>query len=416
MEQNKSDFIRDKEKINKEMKDLIEHLKKVKGLNSDSNMFELGKDANGDVMILRMNIDIYDLPSNWKYGTYLLDSYPKTGFYCMKDGKFMFLPSKNEIDKTKTVEYKTPQQIADAILAENPHIDRTQLSFTHEGIIQITNVIGGINFPTTDLHYNEQTGCIESSIFPDRKFRVELVMAKDVSVNNIGGENTSQNPADVEKTLNQQPVRSGEKKPKERYEGARIEDFGYKLLDFNSMKYAYEHYRLDEHGNVIEKEKHGDVYDVETRRVDSARIEATLELNELWVNAYNQTMKNREGSRENEVDNSRAFAGENTAEIFNSLMAFLYENRGSTMSNLVQSMSSTFGTANQDVLKILLYFVSNNEIAGMFNIELDMSPNVAIDKLYSLNVQHLKKQAQDMLGARDIEEPVMEMKKPGNPF
>jgi len=421
MAENKSDFIRDPKIIEEEMKKMVEHLRQRKGFNIGTNMFEVGKDPNGDVLIFRTAIDsIYDVPSDWKYGVYYMDGgYPKSGFYTMRDGKYMFLPVKNEIDKSASIEYKTPQQVSDAILAENPQIDRTQISFTHEGVIQISGVLNNINLPTTDLHYDEQQGCIVSSIYPDRKFYVEFVRAQEVDINNIGGTSTDQVELDTNKTLSQQPVREfDDTKERPDHKGARIEDYGVDLFDFHAMKYAFEHYKLNELGYVVQKEDDKDVYSLETRRVDNARIEATLELNKIWINAYNTAKTgNSVNNSKGEMDDSSAFAGENSGALFAGFISLINQNSGKKMSEIVQVLFDAYGMENPGTMKMFLIFLSHSSVATVFNLEIDMSYEVAFQKMNELTNKHLKDEFKDLMGLDEMDnEPVMERKFPNNPF
>ena len=72
--------------------------------------------------------------------------------------------------------------------------------FGAEGIIQIEDAVNGIDLPTTDLYYDQQKGCIVSSINPGIEFRVEFISSAERSVDNVGNEATPMS-SDVSSSL-----------------------------------------------------------------------------------------------------------------------------------------------------------------------------------------------------------------------
>lgn len=406
MSENKSDFIRDPQKIKEEMDKIVEYLRVKKGFNIGSNVFSVGKDANGYVMELRTVVDnIYDLPSGWNYGTYYLDGYPKTGMYTMKDGKYMFLPTKNEIDKSKVIEYKTVQDFKDAIIAANPHLEN-QVSITSgfgaEGIIQIEGSRYGIDLPTTDLYYDESKGCIVSSINPGIEFRVEFVRSAEVNnetnVRDASVDSSVNTSLDSAAIKNQESIDTrGESEGK----GVSIADYGFEIFDFNQMKYVADKYKFGNDNNVISKEEDGARYKIEGGRSvdidsDPRRVEAILKLNKIWVQSYNMALAG--AGKEPGEDSSIAFSGEVTANTFNTIIIGL-KNGGSNlkMSELPQLLFDKFGFEQAGFIKVMMYFISNPTISSMFQLEMDVSPDMAIQMIDKIKFDALKEEATDVM-------------------
>ena len=340
MAENKSDFIRDPQFIKEEMEKLKEHLRVKKGFNSDSRMFEVDKDANGNVLVLKTVVDNNkDLPSEWKYGSYLLDGYPKTGFYTMRDGKYIFLPTKNEIDKSKEVEYDTVQDFKAAVEAANPHlVGKVSMTtgFGAEGVIQIEGAINGIQLPTTDLYYDEQKGCIISSINPGIEFRVEFISSAERDASNVGGIDAENVSSDVHSSLRQSAVRDVESRNESDGRGVSPMEYGVELLNFAQMKSVFEGgYRFGDDNNVLTKEKDGtgDVLKKSsTSEVkDPRKIEAIMRVNQAWIESYHTVLEGV-GKTPEPGGKEPAFLGDDVAGIFDRIVGGLLKG-GSQLKN-----------------------------------------------------------------------------------
>jgi len=157
---------------------------------------------------------------------------------------------------------------------------------------------------------------------------------------------------------------------------------------------------------------------LETRRVDNARIEATLELNKIWINAYNTAKTgNSVNNSKGEMDDSSAFAGENSGALFAGFISLINQNSGKKMSEIVQVLFDAYGMENPGTMKMFLIFLSHSSVATVFNLEIDMSYEVAFQKMNELTNKHLKDEFKDLMGLDEMDnEPVMERKFPNNPF
>ena len=403
MAENKSDFIKDPQYIKEEMEKLKEHLRIKKGFNSDSRMFEVDKDANGNVLVLKTVVDNNrDLPSEWKYGTYLLDGYPKTGFYTMKDGKYVFLPTKNEIDKSKEVEYDTVQDFRAAIIAANPHLEH-QVSMTSgfgaEGVIQIEGSLNGIQLPTTDLFYDETKGCIVSSINPGIEFRVEFISSaeRDVSNVGIGAEPVS---SDVQSSLRQSAVRDVESRNESEGRGVSPMEYGVEIINFSLMKSVFEsQYRFGDDNNVVTEEKDGtrDVLkESSTSAVnDPRRVEAIMRVNQAWIESYHTVL---EGAGKTVSEKETAFMGDDVAGIFDHIvMGLLKGGAQLKMSELPKMLFDRFGMEYSGLVKVMLHFICHPDIAPMFELQMDMGPDEAVEQVEAERGNYLMDEAEDVM-------------------
>ena len=403
MAENKSDFIKDPQYIKEEMEKLKEHLRIKKGFNSDSRMFEVDKDANGNVLVLKTVVDNNrDLPSEWNYGTYLLDGYPKTGFYTMKDGKYVFLPTKNEIDKSKEVEYDTVQDFRAAIIAANPHLEH-QVSMTSgfgaEGVIQIEGSLNGIQLPTTDLYYDEQKGCIVSSINPGIEFRVEFISSaeRDVSNVGIGAEPVS---SDVQSSLRQSAVRDVESRNESEGRGVSPMEYGVEIINFSLMKSVFEsQYRFGDDNNVVTEEKDGtrDVLkESSTSAVDDPRrVEAIMRVNQAWIESYHTVL---EGAGKTVSEKETAFMGDDVAGIFDHIvMGLLKGGAQLKMSELPKMLFDRFGMEYSGLVKVMLHFICHPDIAPMFELQMDMGPDEAVEQVEAERGNYLMDEAEDVM-------------------
>ena len=404
MSENQSDFIKDQDVIKQEMNNMVEHLRRIKGFNIGSNNFEVDKDANGYVIRLRSVVDnVKDLPNGWTYGTYYLDGYPKTGMFAMKNGKYIFLPTRNEIDKSTEVEYKTVNDFRSAIIAANPHLDQ-KVSITTglgaEGVIQIEGSLHGIDLPTTDLFYDADKGCIVSSINPSIEFRVEFVRSAEVNhETNVYGDASS----DVNSSLDQAAIRDEESiatRGESEGKGVSISEYGVQIMDFGLMKYVAENYTFGDDNNVISKIDDETRYRLnEGRSVssdsDPRRIEAVLKLNKIWANSYQQALL---GSGREVDDDLAAFQGEATTSNFNVVIQGLV-NSGTQlkMSQIPELLYEKFGFEQGGFVKVMLFFISNPEISHMFQFEMDITPEMAVQKIDEIKNTALKEEAADVM-------------------
>ncbi len=418
MAENKSDFIRDPQFIKEEMEKLKEHLRVKKGFNSGSTMFEVDKDANGNVLVLKTLIDNNrDLPSGWSYGTYLLDGYPKTGFYTMRDGKYVFLPTKNEIDKSKEVEYDTVQDFRAAIIAANPHLEH-QVSMTSgfgaEGVIQIEGSLDGIDLPTTDLFYDAEKGCIISSINPGIEFRVEFISSAERDMSNVGiGAGTT--ASDVLHSLSHSAIRAVISESEGR--GVSPMEYGIELLDFAQMKSVFEEqYRFGDDENIVSEEKDGtrDVLKESSTTTikDPRRVEALMRVNQAWIESYHIVL---EGAGKTATENETAFMGDDTAAIFDHIVQGLMKGGSSLkMSELPGMLFDKFGMEYSGLVKVMLHFISHPDIAPMFELQMDMGPDEAVQKVEEEKGNYLMEEAGDVM--EKVLNPQVNFNNPPKPY
>ena len=404
MAENKSDFIRDPQFIKEEMEKLKEHLRVKKGFNSGSRMFEVDKDANGNVLVLKTVVDNNrDLPSEWNYGTYLLDGYPKTGFYTMRDGKHVFLPTKNEIDKSKEVEYDTVQDFKAAVEAANPHLVGNvsmTTGFGAEGVIQIEGAINGIHLPTTDLYYDEQKGCIISSINPGIEFRVEFISSAERDASNVGGIDAENVSSDVHSSLRQSAVRDVESRNESEGRGVSPMEYGVEIINFSLMKSVFEsQYRFGDDNNVVTEEKDGtrDVLkESSTSAVnDPRRVEAIMRVNQAWLESYHTVL---EGAGKTVSEKETAFMGDDVAGIFDRIVGGLLKGGSQLkMSELPKMLFDTFGMEYSGLVKVMLHFISHPDIAPMFELQMDMGPDEAVQQVEAERGNYLMEEAEDVM-------------------
>ena len=123
----------EREAKEQQIREIADELKKNMGFNSGSTNFGLKDTPNGPALVVRGNFDKNKLPDGWTYeSNYLLDSnYGKEGIWRWKDGKREFIEIEHEADKSEVVKYNSPDDVVNAILAENPHINKNQIYFAY---------------------------------------------------------------------------------------------------------------------------------------------------------------------------------------------------------------------------------------------------------------------------------------------
>jgi len=399
------------EKKRQEILEIANHMKTAMGYNSSSRMFDVKEMPNGHALVIRGEFDPMKLPGDWKYeSNYLLDSdYGKEGIWRWKDGKREFLPIVHERDKSEVTIYRSPEDVVNGILAENPHISKDQIYFdNHSGAIQLVGVVNNITMPAG---LEMQDGFIVDINDYGKKYEVRKELANNISINDIRAGGQEAQTYGVSENLTQSAYH--EESSLSKYvdtdeQGSEIQDYGKKILDFNEMRNTFENYTKNARNEVVSREKDGSYRVFENMREHDPLIEAKLEVAQVWVDAFTKASGNTNGDM--------AFSGGvETEQSFKHMLDIANFTQGKKISEMVSYMFEKGLEA-----RIAIYFLADPRVARLFNFEMDMSPETAVNKLESLKAERLKQSAKEMVDAftpdSEMEDDfVMEMKPP-KPF
>lgn len=359
----------DKQKI---IRDLANKISVDMGFNSTDDRVRLGEDlSGGPVLMVAGKVDLNNLPDGWKYESKCLifSDYPQEGLMRMKDGKYEFIPIVHAMDKSRVQEYSSPDDVVNAILSVNPQISKDQVYYDRDtGNINIVRTTGNITMPAG---LEMQEGCVVDINDPYRKkYPVIKSLASDMTQDNMSVGSGDFNKSDVKKNVDrvayQKEIQSQYKTRTS--EGATVEQFGKSILDFSKMKYANEHYMKNGAGEVATRNKDDNYKSFDTASNSDPRIEATLELNEIWTRAYSKVagISGKEG-----VAGDRAFEGDTTGAMFQEAI----ENVSSCPSRNLSDILKFLCEKDSDLLnhtgflKVMGVFLADPQIASILGIE-----------------------------------------------
>lgn len=402
-----------KEEKRKLMEDLATTLRRDNGFNLSDNRIEVRENAVGENTIyIAPGVDLNHLPDGWKYeANYQLDSdYPKEGLWRMKDGKYEFLPIGHDMDKTRVAKYSSPDDMVNAILSENPQISKDQFYYDRNGnSIKIVGVVNNIKMPQ-GLEIRD--GVLVDINDPYAKsYEIQKTLASDTSKSDMRAGTGDFNNYGVQNNIGQNPyqedILSMYKTPTE--SGATIEQYGLQLFDFKRMKYVHDNYMKNDRGEVISKNKDDYYKSFNTQDNNDPMIEATLELNEAWSNAY-ALVAGKSGKEGATGD--RAFEGEATGELFQNMLNAVAQSPNRNLSGVLLYLCEHDNDilAHAGFLKVVGVFLSDPRVASVLGIERvnGASIDTIIAGVDHMANEHLKDTFDDMM---DSLEPIMEMNK-----
>lgn len=414
MQENDKEILKkQKEEQKKLMEDLVSKLRSQNLFNMGDNRIEVRENAVGENTIyLAPGIDLNNLPDGWKYeANYQLDSdYAKEGLWRMKDGKYEFLPIGHDMDKSRVVKYSSPEDMINAILAENPHIDKDQMYYDRNGnTIKMVGVLNDIKMPQG---LEMRDGMLVDINDPYGKpYEIQKSLANDTTKSDMQAGTKDFNDYGVKQNIGQNPyqedILSQYKTPTSA--GATIEQYGMQLFDFRRMKYVQENYMKNDRGEVISKNKDDSYKSFNTKDENDPLIEATLELNEVWGNAYT-IVAGKAGKEGNSAD--RAFEGEATGELFQNMLISVQQSPNRDLSAVLLYLCQNDNEllAHTGFLKVVGVFLSDQRVANALGIERvnGASIDAIIAGVDHMANEQLKESFDDMMDSLD---PVMEMNK-----
>ena len=172
------------------------------------------------------------------------------------------------------------------------------------------------------------------------------------------------------------------------------------------MKYANEYYFKNERGEVVTKDKDGNYDNTSVKNIPNKPIvEATLELNKIWVSAFDFVLGNN--SNVSDLANmDRAFMGSGTQVFFDNAIKIVLECEPKTIMNVIsQIFNDEINLERLDAVKIIACFLSNPQVSRALGMVGEMSPSSAIATVDKLANEHLKNKAQNMLGGSNNSSP-----------
>lgn len=375
----------------KQILEIVEHLKKEMGFNSGtgSTMFDMKQTPNGPALVARTTIEENALPNGWKYGVSALDG-NKEGVWRTNDkGEHEFIPIEHERDKSEVARYSSPQHVVDSILAENPQINKSQITFdNHSGAIQLVGLINdNVKMPAG---LEMQDGCIVDINDYGKKYEIRRMFANDVSIHDITAGGDEVNSDGVKKNLGQQAYHEDSLSMYDQKD-AHISSSDMSLLNFEDMKYCFEHHRKSKENVLITAEKDNSYKDVDNEVVKDSRIKAQYELAEAWVHAY-EMASGKEGDQV-------AFEGEYSSTIYRACMQAATQCQGKSLKEVAEVLFYINEFENTGMVKTILYFLSDPKIAPMFQLNVnEISPEQAFQLVEDMKMESLHESYQDTFG------------------
>lgn len=189
MAENKSDFIRDSKVLNEEAQKIVTQLRdKLKlSIAQQSSISVVTKKRIGDIdypVVHLRNItkDFKKLLTGegWMYGRYYLEGSSKTGFYKMKEGKYMFIEVEEEYNTLSTEAIDNAEAMKRALIAKNPLLDDTNVHVDGATITIGVPFLDHLEMPSSEWEYDAQTGKIHST---SREYAFDIVVTNAASMN-----------------------------------------------------------------------------------------------------------------------------------------------------------------------------------------------------------------------------------------
>ncbi|MGN0961325.1 MAG: hypothetical protein ACI4PF_03910 [Christensenellales bacterium] len=389
-----------REEKRKEMDKISDYLYDKTGFNRGDNRIQVKENNVGvDTLFVAPGIDLTNLPDGWKYeANYNLDGPTKEVIYRMRDGKYEYIPIGHESNKSTVIKYSSPEDVVDAILAENAHIDKSQCYFDRNSSrIRIVGVVNDIKMPQG---LEMRDGKIVDINDYGKFYEVEKALAQEISKDDMMSGTGDANTVGVQENISQNPYHddplSKYVKPNEK--GATIEQYGMELFDFNRMKYVNHNYTKNERGEVVSKDKDGQYKSFGTKSELDPIVEATLELNEIWGNAY-MAVAGVSGKGENR-NPDMAFEGEASGVLFQKMMNKVLQSNSRDLSGILTYLceSDPEFLNNAGFIKVVGVFLSNPQVARVLGIEnfANATPEAILAGVDKMANQHLLDDAKEL--------------------
>lgn len=407
---------RNREEKRKEMDRLRDYLNSQMGFNSGDKRIDVRENNVGqDTLFVAPGVDLTNLPDGWKYeANYNLDGATKEVIYRVVDGKYEYIPIGHDINKSQVVTYRSPEDVVDAILAENKHIDKSQIYFDrHSNVIKIVGVVNDIRMPAgLEMRDNEIVDVNDYGKY----YQVQKSLANDISNDDMMSGTGDANSSDVKEHVGQEPYHDDIKAEykEEDKAGATIEQFGIELFNWSRMKFANDHYAKDRSGNEITQGSDGNYHTIDggmshIPEGKEALVEATLELNSVWIRSYTAVVS--ASAQKEDKQHADAFNSFDES-LFNSAMLIIKSSPSRNWSDIMLAMSQNTDTLVNypNFLKTMGVFLTDPQVSKALGIENvnNASPALIGQTIDGLVNQHLKTRAESLL-EMDDNAPVMEM-------
>ena len=378
---------KERERREKEIREVAEKTKENMGYNSGSTNIDLKETPNGPALVIRGDFDPFKLPGDWKYeSNYRLDSdYGKEGIWHWEGGKREFIEIKHEADKSEVVQYRSPDDIVDAFLAENYHIHKDQIYFDeHSGAIIFANIPNNIVIPQG---LETQGGFIVSTNDADIKTEIKKESANNISKDAITAGSGEGNTLGVQENLAQQSISEDPTLSKFKdQEDVNLQDLDINMLDFSEMAAAFEQYTNESKGGIVEQEKEGSEKVLDNQTNEDINVKTKLALANIWKEAFESASG---------MSNTRnmSFTGETSHIQFDTCIKVAKGMHGATLEEYASVLFQMHGFESSGFVKTMLYFISNPKISSMLQINCSgMTPEGAIAKVDELKSRQLKEE------------------------
>lgn len=361
-------------KQSKEKRTMIEELAKNMntrlGFNQGDPRLQVKEDGAGEyVLAVFPGVALDNLPDGWKVESNYMDT-GKEVIWREKDGKREVIPVKHEENKSQVVQYDSPESVVDAILAVNSRINKSQLYVDRNA--NVIKMIGVVNDIAMPQGLEIKDGVIVNINDPYAKpYDIEKELASDLSAADMRMGTGDHNSSDVRKNIDQNPYQEEilSKYVKPDSAGATIEQFGVGLFDFNEMKRINKEYCKNQNGEISSQGKDGDYKSFSHANTNDPKIEATLELNKVWIKAYAEVSGRSGGDIENVSAN--AFDGDSTSVLFNQMINCVRQSSERSLSGILVFMCESDPELinHAGFIKVMGVFLSNTQVATALGIE-----------------------------------------------
>ena len=189
MAENKSDFIIDPKVLSDEATVMVEKLRQGFNLSSANqpNIDIVTKKYFGGLErpVIRFRNQVGDFSKmlsadGWKYGVYYLQGSPKTGFYKMKDGQYMFIETEQEYNSLATQTITNVQEMKLALFAKNPQLNDENVQAVDGKITIGIPYLDHLEMPSSEWVYDAAEGKIHSTA-REYSFDIEVTNANSMN-------------------------------------------------------------------------------------------------------------------------------------------------------------------------------------------------------------------------------------------
>ena len=239
MAENKSDFIIDPKVLSDEAKVMVEKLRQGFNLSSANqpniDIVTIKYYGGLERPAIRFRNQVGDFSQmlsadGWKYGVYYLQGSPKTGFYKMKDGKYMFIETEQEYNSLATQTITNAQEMKLALFAKNPQLNDENVQAVDGKITIGIPYLDHLEMPSSEWVYDAAEGKIHSTA---REYAFEIEVTNANSMNSEYSETGTSRAIESRKSLESDNERLEDRVSED---GTVVSDDAVNIASKNNLK------------------------------------------------------------------------------------------------------------------------------------------------------------------------------------